>query len=159
MRNNSSDFYHQASSASDILDFLAEVCRAKLSDNISNFDSVDIVKSFYGLKDEQKAFKMSESDGRNSYDEALNLVTSSTMTRMSNIPEESQNQQESDLEKYQYLFDERAAILEYEALPIHMTRTLAEDEANQEIATLYAKEKQISVNSQQVTDFINQIIT
>lgn len=159
MRNNSSDFYRQASSASDILDFFAEVSRAKLSDNINNFDSVDIVKSFYGLNDEKKAFKMPESDGRNSSDEALNLVTSSTMTRMSNIPEESQNQQESDLEKYQYLFDERAAILEYEALPIHMTRTLVEDEAKQEIATLYAKEKQISVNSQQVTDFINQIIT
>ncbi len=159
MRNNSPDFYRQASSAPDILDFLAEVSRTKSSGTINNFDSVDIVKAFYGLKDEQKAFKMSESDGSNSHDEALNLVTSSTMTRMSNVPEESQNQQESDLEKYQYLFDERAAILEYEALPVHMTRTLAEDEAKQEVATLYAKEKQISVNSQQVTDFIKKIIT
>jgi len=159
MRNNSPDFYLQDNPAPDILDFLAEVNRTKRSETISNFDIVDIVKAFYGLKDEQKAFKMSESDGRNSQDEALNLVTSSTMTRMSNVPEESQNQQESDLEKYQYLFDERAAILEYEALPVHMTKTFAEDEAKQEIAILYAKEKQISVNSQQVTEFINQIIT
>jgi hypothetical protein len=159
MRNNSPDFYLQDNPAPDILDFLAEVNRTKRSETISNFDIVDIVKAFYGLKDEQKAFKMSESDGRNSQDEALNLVTSSTMTRMSNVPEESRNQQESDLEKYQYLFDERAAILEYEALPVHMTKTLAEDEAKQEIAILYAKEKQISVNSQQVTEFINQIIT
>jgi len=159
MRNNSPDFYHLINHAPDILDFLAEVNLTKRSDTISNFDSVDIVKAFYGLEDRQKAFTMPESGGSNSHDEALNLVTSSTMTRMSNVPEESRNQQESDLEKYQYLFDERAAILEYEALPIHMTRSLAEDEAKQEIAILYAKEKQISVNSQQVTDFINQIIT
>ena len=143
---------------SDILDFLDNINISKGLNNPDKSDIVDVVKYFYSSQEFNHSVKLSEKDKQGNDLKASSCNTLSRMSTMTDIVQETTNQQELDLDKYQYLFDERAGILEHEALPIQMDRSLAESEAKKEITDLYAKEKQIPVNSQQVTNFIDQII-
>ena len=139
-----------SSQSIDVLDFLDEVKARKVLDANHNFDIVDTLKAFYDQENFQQ-IKMSESDKQGNGIETLISKASSTVTRMS-------DPQESDLERYQYLYEERAAIIQFEWLfPIEASLEFAESEAMKEVAELYATENQILVNSPAVSNFIKQL--
>jgi hypothetical protein len=146
MKNNT-----HISQLDDILDFLDEAMTRKALNRNNSFDIVDIVKAFFDQENCQKIKETKNGEKENSY-EALTSKTLSTMARIS-------VDQEADLEKYQYLYEERAAIIQFEWLPIEATSELSESEAFKEVAMLYAAEKRILINSPAVAAFINQLIT
>lgn len=134
----------------DVLDFLDEVRARKVLDANHNFDIVETLKAFYDQESFQQ-IKMSESGKQGNGTQTLISKASSTVTRMS-------DPQKSDLERYQYLYEERAAIIQFEWLcPMEASLEIAESEALKEVVELYATENQILVNSPAVSNFIKQL--
>ena len=145
MENN-----HFAFQSDDILDFLDRVRAGKALMPNGHFDIVDVVKAFFTQENYQPA-KMTENVKKENHCQPFALDTSSTVARMSEDPKE-------DLEHYQYLYEERAAIIQFEWLsPAETTPEFAESEALKEVTQLYAAERQLLINSSEVTEFINQL--
>ncbi|MBU6339159.1 MAG: hypothetical protein KGQ36_04205 [Rickettsiales bacterium] len=138
------------SQSSDILDFLDKVRFSNASQGSDNFDIVDAVKDFLGKRDYRKAYKMSENVKSLISDESRQKATLSRMTRMSDFTQD-------DIDKYQYLYEERAAIIQFDSLPITTNKDLAELEALKEIKILYATDKKLDINCTTVTSFINKL--
>ncbi len=145
---NNLNFPNSRKQTSDILDFLDNVKKYKASDDNSNPDIVDIVREFYGLGHKNHP-TMSESVKSVRLCEPLNLLTLSRMSTMSGVSE-------SEIEKYQYLYEERAAIYEYEA---GFTIEEAEQKSLKDISEIYSKDKNLDLNNIEVINFINQITT
>lgn len=132
----------------NILDFLDNVKKHKASNDGGSFDIVDIVKAFYGLNDDKINPTMSKSVKKQEQAEPLNLLTLSRMSTMS-------KDLESEIEKYQYLYDERAAIYEFEA---GYSTQETEQKALNDTSIIYAEDNGLNPNSEQVINFINQLI-
>lgn len=159
MNSNSSSFSNSMSQRSDILDFLDNVKRIKVLNSDSDFDIVDIVKSYYGIS----TSTMSE-NGKETF--AFQTSDSNTLSRMSRVAEVlgEKNQQERirqkishhTLEDWEYLFEERAAIYEFESG--YISRKHAEELAFKDMVDLFIEQNQINKDCQQTKDFIKQLL-
>jgi len=154
MRNNLSDFQNSVHKETDILDFLDNVKQTKALASDSGFDIVDIVKSYYGISNPT----MSENVRKTSLHQTNKDATLSTMSTMSEVLEEENHQEKLikyDLEDWQYLFDERAGIYEFNSG--YISKEYAEELAFNETVELFIKQNQIDKNCQQTKDFIKQL--
>ena len=138
---------HSLKQPPDILDFLDDVKKHKASSDGGILDIVDIVKAFYGLNHDIENPTMSKIVKGQGQAEPLNLLTLSRVSTMSKNLEE-------EIEKYQELFDERAGIYQFDG---GFKKNIAEQKALNDISIIYSKQKALSLNGQEVKNFINQL--
>jgi len=157
MRNNLSSFQNSICKGGDILDFLDDVKKTKALGKDNDFDIVDIVKNYYGISNPT----MADNDK-----DVFNYQTNkqSTLSRMSTMAktlEEDHQEQirqktnNYELEDWQYLFDERAGIYEFDSG--YISKEYAEELAFKDVVELFIKQNQIDRNCQQAKDFTKQL--
>jgi len=135
----------------DILDFLDNAKNSVDSVGNSNFDIVATVKSFYGLNNHkinhQEKVIMPKNVKKQEQAKPLNFLTLSRMARMSKNSEE-------EIEQYQYLYDERAAIYEFEA---NLSRQEAQEKSLSDIQEIFANDNGLSNGDSEIQNFINYL--